>query len=349
MELNLTVKSKTNIWVETLTNNDYKEIFSDSSVLVIDENLFEIINSKISLSAYEVIRVQWSESQKSWDSINGLLDQFVRLQLKRTDTVIAIGGGLISDVVGFAASIYMRGIKWQVVSTTLLSQADACLGGKVGINGFNIKNIFGALHQPEKIYCDIGLLKYLSTRDYKNGLSEVCKYALAYKEDFYYWLLEHSTSIVDREEKILMTMVNRCLRYKADIVHQDVEDINGIRAILNFGHTFAHAIESTSSHAIMHGEAVAMGMKLAGKLSVDMGLLSDNDYERILQLLSIFGLNCQHPLVSMEQLYSQMLKDKKNTGNGVKLLLLNSIGSTIVCNNVHFRDLETLRMSYAKC
>ncbi|MBT6208029.1 MAG: hypothetical protein HOI53_08370, partial [Francisellaceae bacterium] len=160
MELNLTVKSKTNIWVETLTNNDYKEIFSDSSVLVIDENLFEIINSKISLSAYEVIRVQWSESQKSWDSINGLLDQFVRLQLKRTDTVIAIGGGLISDVVGFAASIYMRGIKWQVVSTTLLSQADACLGGKVGINGFNIKNIFGALHQPEKIYCDIGLLKY---------------------------------------------------------------------------------------------------------------------------------------------------------------------------------------------
>ena len=146
-----------------------------------------------------------------------------------------------------------------------------------------------------------------------------------------------------------MTMVNRCLRYKADIVHQDVEDINGIRAILNFGHTFAHAIESTSSHAIMHGEAVAMGMKLAGKLSVDMGLLSDNDYERILQLLSIFGLNCQHPLVSMEQLYSQMLKDKKNTGNGVKLLLLNSIGSTIVCNNVHFRDLETLRMSYAKC
>lgn len=337
------------IFVGQISTFLYKEILDNASVIIIDANVYDSLKSIIDLSCFNLKVVDWSESNKCWSTVENLLEFFLNSDLKRSDIVLAIGGGLVSDVVGFAASIYMRGIRWQVVASTLLSQVDACLGGKVAINAHGVKNIYGNFHQPEFIYCDINLLSTLSSRDYYSGLAEVCKYGFIQDTNFFHWLRENKESIKNRDLVVLECMIRRCLKIKQELVSCDYKDTLGKREILNFGHTFAHAIESISDGKVNHGEAVAIGMKLACKLSVAQGLLSEHEYEKILQLLSFLKLDIAYDIGSLSLLYEVMLKDKKNKNTkSLRLLLLQGIGKVVGVDNLRLEDLMALEMSNAE-
>ena len=272
------------------------------------------------------------ESYKSKDSLDSIYAQLLENKADREITLIALGGGVIGDITGFAAATYMRGVNFIQIPTTLLSQVDSSVGGKTGINHPLGKNMIGAFYQPKCVISDMNVLKTLPSRELSAGLAEVIKYGLIRDNKFFEWLESHIQYLMKMNPKYLIEAVQRSCENKAAVVEAD-EFESGIRAILNLGHTFGHAIEVAQGYGNwLHGEAVGAGMVMAAKLSQSMGWLLDKDVDRIVALIKKAGLPIEPPKISVKKYMELMMLDKKTKGGQINLVLQKSIGDAVLTN-----------------
>lgn len=271
------------------------------------------------------------EEQKTLANWQRLIDELVELGAQRDATVVALGGGVIGDMAGFAAAAYMRGIRVIQVPTTLLAQVDAAVGGKTGVNLAAGKNLVGAFHSPAAVIVDVDTLTTLDDRDYRAGLAEVVKYGAIRDAGFLAWLEQEADALTARLPDALMEAVFRSVGNKAEVVAADEREA-GERALLNFGHTFGHALETATGYQrFRHGEAVAIGMGLAARLSEWLGLAPVGTADRLLALLRRLDLPTELPDdVAADRLLALMRLDKKNAADQIRLVLLEDIGRAVV-------------------
>jgi 3-dehydroquinate synthase len=249
--------------------------------------------------------------------------------------LIALGGGVIGDITGFAAASFMRGVKFIQIPTTLLSQVDSSVGGKTGINHALGKNMIGAFYQPQCVIADVGLLKTLPDRELSAGLAEVIKYGLIRDAAFFVWLEKTMPSLINKDPSTLIEAVIRSCENKADVVAQDeFESSKGIRATLNLGHTFGHAIEHAMGYGNwLHGEAVAAGMVMAAFLSQELGWLNPDEFDRTKQLIANANLPINPPDIPVDQFMGLMQSDKKSQRGRIHLILQKTIGDAILTSD----------------
>ena len=271
------------------------------------------------------------ESYKTLASIETIIDLLLRNRHDRQTTVIALGGGVIGDIAGFAASIYQRGVNFIQIPTTLLSQVDSSVGGKTGVNHPLGKNMIGAFYQPQAVIADIGTLKTLPARELSAGLAEVIKYGLIYDAEFFDWLEQNIEGLMAGDSDLLAQAVLVSCEIKARIVELDEREV-GLRAILNLGHTFGHAIETIMGYGNwLHGEAVAAGMVMAIDLSIREGWIDESIRARCIALLKQAALPVSPPgNLSVEQYLETMAIDKKAVDGSIKLVLLRALGDAFV-------------------
>lgn len=278
----------------------------------------------------ETIILPAGEINKTWQTVEQILQQLIANNHDRHSMLIALGGGVVGDIVGFTASCYMRGIPWLLLPTSLLAQVDAAVGGKTGINYAGQKNIIGSFYQPSAVITDIAVLQTLPQREYIAGFAEVIKYSVIADADFFAWLETNCQPLLQRDLAALNYAVQRCCELKAAIVATDEREQTGRRVILNFGHTLAHALEAaTNFQDFLHGEAVAIGMVFATKLSLARGYVSNLVCRRLIKLLTKFGLPTN--IIKKPGLYAKILlhmqHDKKSNAGKINFNLLNDIGS----------------------
>ncbi len=272
----------------------------------------------------KIMIIPEGESAKSWDMVEFLTDELVNAHFNRECTLIALGGGVVGDITGFVASIYLRGVNFIQIPTTLLAQVDASVGGKTAINHAKGKNLIGSFYQPKAVVIDVDSLKTLPDRDFIAGIAEIIKIACIRDADFFNWLENNVDAILARDSKALIHMINRSVTLKVEIVKADEKEKHE-RMLLNFGHTIGHAIEAARDYQGLHGEAVAVGMVEEVKLSQEYGL-SGEDANRIIQLIQRFGLPTTFPEKFQENWQTYIQQDKKQRDNGMNWVLLKSIG-----------------------
>jgi len=299
----------------------------------------------LSVAKLDTLVLPDGETYKNLDTLRQIYDKLLTRRHSRGTTLIALGGGVIGDITGFAAATYQRGVNFIQVPTTLLSQVDSSVGGKTGVNHPLGKNMIGAFHQPVAVVADIDTLATLSDREYRAGLAEVVKYGLIADRDFYQWLKGHIAEINARDRQTLIAIVERSCRNKAEVVARDEREAD-IRAILNLGHTFGHAIETVEQYkGLNHGEAVAVGMVMAADLSARLGWLAKADVNDLRDLLAALGLPVTVPRVMTPRAFREaMALDKKVAAGVVRLVLLAGVGEARVCGDYSREQLEyTLR------
>jgi len=273
------------------------------------------------------------EQYKNQTSINQIYDALMAAHFNRDVTLIALGGGVVGDMTGFAAASFMRGVNFIQIPTSLLSQVDSSVGGKTGINHPQGKNMIGAFWQPQMVLADMSTLKTLPARELSAGLAEVIKYALIMDVEFLTWLEQNLPAMMALDLAVLGEAVKRCCQYKADIVAQDERE-SGVRALLNFGHTFGHVIETHEGYGNwLHGEAVAAGMVQAAELSQKIGWLTSADVERIKRVLTLANLPITPPTIDVQTALGLMGHDKKVKHGQIRLILLKSLGSAVLTND----------------
>jgi len=274
--------------------------------------------------------IEDGERYKDWSTLNSIYDALLAHRCDRKSTLVALGGGVVGDLAGFAAATYMRGIPFIQVPTTLLAQVDSSVGGKTGINHPLGKNMIGAFYQPRLVLADISALNTLPARELSAGLAEVIKHGVIRDPVFFAWLEQNVEKLLACDAPALTHAVQRCCEIKAAVVGADERE-TGVRALLNFGHTFGHAIESGLGFGSwLHGEAVAAGMVMAADLSRRMGLLAQAEMDRIIALLLRAGLPVVPPNISPSRLLELMGSDKKAEGGKIHFILLNGIGAASI-------------------
>jgi len=284
------------------------------------------------------------EQEKKLKTVHKIIDHLLQNGFGRDATLISLGGGVVCDITGFVASVFMRGVSVIQIPTTLLAQVDASVGGKTGVNHSLGKNLIGSFYQPSAVVCDTAFLSTLDPKEMSDGLAEIIKYGLIYDRDFFVWLQTNISNILEQDRASLRHAVQRSCQIKAEIVAQDERE-QSIRAILNFGHTFGHAIENQTGYdQWSHGQAIAAGMVLASKLSAKMSLISEEDVELIKDILLRAGLPVEPPKISTHDFVDAMKADKKVKARVIQLVLLKEIGSAFLTADYSEEDLEeTLR------
>jgi 3-dehydroquinate synthase len=276
------------------------------------------------------IVVRDGEAYKTWETLNTLFDQLLGARCERKTTLIALGGGVIGDLTGFAAATYLRGVPFIQVPTTLLAQVDSSVGGKTAINHPLGKNMIGAFYQPNAVIADLATLSTLPPRELSAGLAEVIKYGLLGDIEFLDWLEAHMDELLASDPESLAFAVERCCRNKADIVARDERE-TGDRALLNLGHTFGHAIEAALGFGTwLHGEAVGTGMVLAARTSRLLGHLSDADVARATALIARARLPVEPPVLPVERWLELMGHDKKVEAGRLRFVLMKKLGQAYV-------------------
>lgn len=303
------------------------------------------------LSAYQVetVILPDGEQYKTLEQLSRIFDKLLTSKFSRNATLIALGGGVIGDMGGFAAACYQRGIAFLQIPTTLLAQVDSSVGGKTGVNHPLGKNMIGAFYQPECVLADTDVLNTLDDRQLAAGLSEVIKYGLIRDADFFVWLERNIDALRGRDKQALAYAIEHSCRNKAEIVAED-ETESGVRATLNLGHTFGHAIETGTGYgAYLHGEAVAIGICQAADLSMRKGWLSPQDVERIIALIRRTGLPVNPPAaLATERFLELMAVDKKNLDGRIRLILLEKIGKATLPIYVDRALLELTLNAYGR-
>jgi 3-dehydroquinate synthase len=275
------------------------------------------------------------ESQKSLASASRLYDALADLHADRTTLIVALGGGVIGDLTGFVAATFNRGLRLFMVPTTLLAMVDSAVGGKVGVNHARAKNLIGAFHQPAGVWMDTALLATLPDREYRSGLAEVVKYGVILDAELFTYLELNAQAILHREPEAVRHIVARCCQLKAGIVQQDEREEKGLRVILNYGHTFAHAFETVAGYGSwLHGEAVAAGMACAARLAVQRGLISTEVALRQDRLLARFSLPVAPGHWPVDELLTVMLNDKKSLNGRLRLVLPCRLGHVALFNDI---------------
>jgi 3-dehydroquinate synthase len=273
------------------------------------------------------------EQYKNSETLNLIYDALLKNRAERTTTLIALGGGVIGDLTGFAAATYLRGVPFIQVPTTLLSQVDSSVGGKTGINHPLGKNMIGAFYQPQLVIADIGTLKTLPTRELSAGMAEVIKYGLIRDVKFFEWLESNMSQLMALKEEVVSDAILRSCQNKADVVAADEKE-TGDRALLNLGHTFGHAIENAMGYGVwLHGEAVAAGTVLAAELSERLGWLNQAEMTRIKAILKSANLPIISPNLGKDKYLELMQMDKKVADGKIRLILQQGIGKAIMTSD----------------
>ena len=286
------------------------------------------------------------EAYKNSETLNLIYDALLKNRCERSTTLIALGGGVIGDLTGYAAATYLRGVPFIQVPTTLLSQVDSSVGGKTGINHPLGKNMIGAFYQPQLVLADIDTLQTLPKREVSAGVAEIIKYGLIRDADFFDWLETNIHALIGLDETIVSYAIYRSCQNKAEVVAAD-EHETGERALLNLGHTFGHAIENAMGYGVwLHGEAVAAGTMLAADLSQRMGWLSAKEVKRMHALLSASGLPLRAPNLGVDKYLDLMANDKKVENGKIRLVLQQGIGKAIITSDY---DAEKLKATLLSC
>lgn len=290
----------------------------------------DYILSIIKADAVHVISIPDGEEYKNMETIQYILDNCFENRLDRKSILIALGGGVIGDMTGFAASIFQRGIKFIQIPTTLLSQVDASVGGKTGVNSKYGKNLIGTFWQPSRVYCETKFLNTLPKREFSAGIAEIVKMAVTFDADFFNWLEDHDLS--DKEN--LKIAIQKSIVTKARVVSIDERE-EGVRAVLNYGHSFAHVIENETNYKIyLHGEAVAIGIVMANRLACKLGLMNEKAAQRVEVLLKKYDLPTSYKVEDTEAFYQHFFLDKKSHHNKITFVLAQGIGSFALRDNV---------------
>ncbi len=333
---------KIDINIENKNSKNYSIYINELNKLNFNKKVAIVTNPKVSglhlktllqnLNAKElyIITIPDGEEHKNMDTILFILDRLHEHKLNRKSLLIAFGGGVIGDTTGFAASIYLRGIDFIQIPTTLLSQVDASVGGKTGVNNKFGKNLIGSFYQPKAVYCETDFLKTLHRREFHAGVAEMVKMALTFDKSFFKWLEEHDLN----DEDNLIQAIKRCIKTKSDIVCLDEKE-KGIRAVLNYGHTFAHVIENETNYSVfLHGEAVAVGMVYANRLAMRLGLISNEEFYRVINFLKKYHLPVIYKIKNYDVFYKKFFHDKKSGDQEIKFILLNHIGDYKIVDNI---------------
>jgi 3-dehydroquinate synthase len=286
------------------------------------------------------------EQHKTLQTASWVFDALVSNKMNRDARVIALGGGVVGDIAGFAAACYQRGIGFVQIPTTLLAQVDSSVGGKTGVNHKAGKNLIGAFHQPLAVFADTDVLKSLPERELKAGLAEVIKYGCVWDPLFFEWLDKNMQKLLERDVGALSYAIQRSCEIKARVVGKDERE-NNLRAILNFGHTFGHAIEAaTNFDKFLHGEAVGMGMLMAASLSQRLGMIDKTVRDRVRDILLKTGLPTETPHIGVAKALELMQMDKKVQAGALRLVLLEKLGRAIVTGEYAKDALEATLKEY---
>lgn len=331
-----------NVVLNKQSSKDYSVHIGKLEKLVFDTKVLVVTNSTVAALHLETLKnhiaakelhtiiLPDGEMYKNFESLNLILNACFEHRLDRQSLLIAFGGGVIGDMTGFAASIYQRGINFIQIPTTLLAQVDASVGGKTGINNSYGKNLIGSFWQPRAVYCDNTFLQTLPKREFAAGVAEIVKMAVTFDKNFFEWLERHDLS----DETNLKIAIHKSIAIKADVVSQD-ETEKGIRAVLNYGHTFAHVIENQTHYSTyLHGEAVAIGMVMANTLAIKLNLLSAEDALRIKALLERYELPTHYKIDSLETFYDAFFLDKKSANDKITFILAKGIGDNEMRSDV---------------
>jgi 3-dehydroquinate synthase len=278
------------------------------------------------------------EASKDFSTLEALLDTMLEARVERGDFVVAVGGGMIGDLAGLAAALLKRGCGFVQVPTSLLAQADAAIGGKTAINTRHGKNLLGAFHPPAAVIVDVAMLATLPSAELRSGYAEVVKYGLIGDAEFFAWCEEHGPAVIAGDPQARLHAVETSVRAKIRLVAGDERDLSGQRALLNFGHTFGHAIEAETG--MRHGEAVAMGMALAFRLSAQRGLCPAPDAARVAAHLEAVGLPTRLDRVDPKRLAERIAHDKKRSGDRLRLVLARRVGEAFLDDSVTAGEIE---------
>ena len=307
-------------------------VITDSNVSgLYSENIEEAVRS-LGNDCYTFV-FDAGEENKDLDTVQDLYAFLIKNKFERRDILIALGGGVVGDLTGFAAATYLRGVDFIQIPTTLLAQTDSSIGGKTGVDFRGFKNMVGAFHQPRLVYMNMDTLKTLDNRQFLSGLGEVIKAALIKDFDFFEWIEASKEKISNRDNKTLEEMIYRACLIKRNVVENDPKE-KGERALLNFGHTLGHAIEKCANFSYFHGECVVLGMKAALFMSKERGEISGKEYKRILDLFDCFGYTLSVSGLSKDEIISTARSDKKMEAGVIKFILLEKPGEAVIKKDV---------------
>ena len=290
----------------------------------------------------KTLTISPGEKMKDIKTINKISTFLLKNKISRNDAVFALGGGVIGDVSGFVASVTLRGINLIQFPTTLLAQVDSSIGGKTGVNSSYGKNLIGSFYQPKLVVCDTIFLTTLPRRELIAGYAEVIKYSIIYDKNFFKWLNKNTKKLLNNSVYETIKVIKRSVEIKKEFILKDEKDVNNFRALLNFGHTFAHSLENCTKYSknLLHGEAVSIGICMASKLSNNLGFLSLNNYLKIKNIFSDFSLPINIEFlkkikIQKKQIVKNMFFDKKNLSGKINFILCKDIGKVFVYNKVN--------------
>ncbi|WP_418187345.1 3-dehydroquinate synthase [Aliarcobacter lanthieri] len=334
VKINLSKENSYEIYIETL-----KELNFDRKVVVVTNPTIssyhlDYLKSKLSAKEITICTIPDGEKYKNMQTLEQILASCFEARLDRKSLLIAFGGGVIGDMTGFAASIYQRGIDFIQIPTTLLSQVDASVGGKTGINNKYGKNLIGTFHQPKAVYIDSSMLKTLPKREFGAGVAEIVKMAVTFNKDFFIWLENNDLN----QGNNIDIAIQKSVETKAWVVSQDEKE-QGLRAALNYGHTFGHVIENeTNYNTYLHGEAVGIGMCMANALAVKLNLMSFEDAQRVENLLKKYDIPTNYKIKDVEDFYEHFFLDKKSSNNKIKFIVPIGIGDCKITDEIEKND-----------
>ncbi|MFI3285697.1 MAG: 3-dehydroquinate synthase [Rikenellaceae bacterium] len=327
-DLLLNIKGKSKIVIGDSSKMLSEYLPAGKRVIVIsDLNIDRLYGG--ALAPYEKILIGVGETTKTFLTVEKICRQLIELNADRSTFLLGVGGGIVSDITGFVAAIYMRGVEFGFVSTTLLSQVDAGVGGKNGVNFDGYKNMIGTFLQPKFVICDVAMLSSLSEREFRAGIAEIIKSAIIANAELFSELEANTLESLRVNKPLLSRIIFESIKIKAKIVEQDEREA-GERRKLNLGHTFAHAIEKSSS-VMNHGEAVAVGTVIVSEMAHRMGLLAEEEFERVVDVFKNYGFETQSPVL-MSKMLKQIGHDKKAHSGVVGLVLPTAIGCCEVKN-----------------
>jgi len=322
-----------------------KDLYFDRKVVVVTNPTvssfhLEYLKTKLSARELTICTIADGEEYKNMQTLEMILDSCFEAKLDRKSLLVAFGGGVIGDMTGFAASIYQRGVDFIQIPTTLLSQVDASVGGKTGINNKYGKNLVGTFHQPKAVYIDSAFLKTLPKREFGAGVAEIIKMAVCFNKDFFEWLEKNDLN----DEKNIDIAIQKSVQTKAWVVSQDEKE-QGLRAALNYGHTFGHVIENLTKYkTYLHGEAVGIGMCMANSLAVKLGIMSKENEQRVKNLLEKYNIPTTFKIDNVEDFYEHFYLDKKSSNSKIKFIVPIEIGDCKITDEIKKEDvIEVLK------
>lgn len=335
IELKKVIDNSYDITIDTLPKLRY-----DSKVAIVTNTKVAGLHLKYLLDRIEakelyIVTIQDGEEYKNQKSIEYILEALFNHKFNRSSMLIAFGGGVIGDMTGYAASIYQRGIDFVQIPTTLLSQVDASVGGKTGINNRYGKNLIGAFYQPKAVYIDAHFLSTLPKREFAAGVAEIVKMAVTFNKEFFEFLERHDLN----DEENLKIAIKYSVETKARVVSEDEKE-RGLRAALNYGHTFGHVIEKETNYKkYLHGESVAIGIVMANRLAKRLGMLESEEAKRIKTVLERYDLPTTYAITDVESFYEAFFLDKKSGDNKIKFILPRGIGDVEIRDDVAKEDI----------